>query len=264
MPLLMRRPIFLLAFIVAATLSIPLLHAEQTQAPTRTNPLLTKSPLPFQAPPFDKIKDTDFAPAFDQGIREQQAAIDRIARNPAPATFENTVVALERAGELLGRVSMVFNGLAGANTNDTLQAIQEEEAPKLAAAADAIFLDDKLFARLQAVYDARERLGLDAESKRLVEHDYQQFVLAGAKLSAADKAKLKSLHAEEAALSARFVNQLLEATKAGGLVVSDASKLAGLRQHDEHRHAGTAFVRRPTAATASMMSVGSTTCVRGS
>ncbi|MEZ5319739.1 MAG: peptidyl-dipeptidase Dcp [Vicinamibacterales bacterium] len=215
-------------FLVVAALSGAIPAAQQNQAPARANPLLTVSPLPFEAPPFDKIQDADFPPAFDQGIREQQADIDRITANPDPATFENTVVALEKAGRLLTRVNSAFNALSSANTDDTLQAIQEEEAPKLAAASDAIFLDGTLFERIAKVYAARDTLGLDPESMRLVEHDYQQFVLAGAKLSTADKATLKALHAEEAALSAKFVNQLLDATKAGGLVVADASKLAGL------------------------------------
>jgi peptidyl-dipeptidase Dcp len=212
-----------------ASLATSLL-AGQTQTTTPANPLLTPSTLPLQAPAFDKIKDSDFAPAFDQGIREQQADVDRIARNPAPPTFDNTIVALEKAGQLLSRVNMVFNGLAGANTDETLQAIQEEEAPKLAAAADAIYLDDALFQRIEAIYSRRDQVGLDPEARRLVEYDYQQFVLAGAKLSPADKTTLKSLHAEEAGLSARFVNQLLDATKAGGLVVSDKAKLAGLSE----------------------------------
>ncbi|HVC37244.1 MAG TPA: dipeptidyl carboxypeptidase II, partial [Gammaproteobacteria bacterium] len=122
--------------------------ASQAAAP-QSNPLLTPSTLPFHAPPFDKIKDSDFQPAFEEGMQRQLAEVDKIANNPAPATFENTLVALEKSGELLTRVSQVFNGLTGANTDPTLQKVQEEVAPKLAASQDAIYLNDKLFKRIE-------------------------------------------------------------------------------------------------------------------
>jgi peptidyl-dipeptidase Dcp len=192
------------------------------------NPVLAPSQLPFHAPAFDKVRDSDFEPAFDEGLRLQREEIARIANNPEPPTFENTIVALERSGQALTRVQRIFNGLTGANTNDRLQKIQETVAPKLAAAQDDIFLNDKLFARVQSVYDRRGSLNLRPEAKRLVEYDYQQFVLAGAKLSAADKAKLKALNEEEATLSAQFSNRLLNAAKAAALVVDDKSALAGL------------------------------------
>ncbi|HVA55197.1 MAG TPA: peptidyl-dipeptidase Dcp [Gammaproteobacteria bacterium] len=194
------------------------------------NPLLTPSTLPFHAPPFDKIKDSDFQPAFEAGIKQQLAEVDAIANNPAPASFENTLVALEKSGQLLTRVSQIFNGLTSANTDPTLQKVQEAMAPKLAASQDAIFLNDKLFKRIQKIYAERRTLKLDPESHRLIEYYYQQFVMAGAKLSDADKAKLKQLNEEEATLSAKFVNQLLAANKAGALVVSDKSELAGLSE----------------------------------
>jgi peptidyl-dipeptidase Dcp len=198
----------------------------------RTNPFFTPSPLPFQAPPFDKITDADFKPAIEQGMEEQRAEVERIADNPAPPTFQNTLVALEKSGQLLTRVYQVFNALSSANTNPTLQKLQEEEAPKLAAQRDAIFLNDKLFKRVEAVYDGRATLKLDPESLRLVEYYHQQFVLAGAQLSDADKTKLKQLNERDAELSARFTNQLLAAAKAGALVVSDKAELAGLPQGD--------------------------------
>ena len=203
--------------------------ASQAAAP-QSNPLLTPSTLPFHAPPFDKIKDSDFQPAFEEGMQRQLAEVDKIANNPAPATFENTLVALEKSGELLTRVSQVFNGLTGANTDPTLQKVQEEVAPKLAASQDAIYLNDKLFKRIEKIYDQRHALKLDPESHRLIEYYYQQFVLAGATLSDTDKATLKRLNEEEATLSVKFVNQLLAATKAGALVVGDKSELAGLSQ----------------------------------
>src|ERR1051326_2992431 len=112
------------------------------------NPLLSPSPLPFHAPPFDKLKDADFQPAIEQGIKLQRTEILKIANNPAAPTFDNTIVALEKSGQLLARAYMVFNGLAGANTNDTLQKVQEDVAPKLAAVQDEMYLNDKLFARV--------------------------------------------------------------------------------------------------------------------
>jgi peptidyl-dipeptidase Dcp len=199
---------------------------------TRTNPFLTASPLPFQAPPFDKITDADFQPAIEQGMKEQRAEVERIADNPAAPTFQNTLVALEKSGQLLTRVYQVFNALSSANTNPTLQKLQEQEAPKLAAQRDAIFLNDKLFKRVEAIYDERATLKLDPESLRLVEYYHQQFVLAGARLSDADKTTLKQLNERDAELSARFTNQLLAAAKAGALVVGDRAELAGLPQGD--------------------------------
>ena len=198
------------------------------KAAPRQNPLLNPSTLPFHAPAFDKIRDSDFRPAIERGIQQQRAEIERIANSAAPPTFDNTIVALERTGQLLSRAYMIFNGLAGANTNDTLQKIQEDEAPKLAALQDAMYLNDKLFKRVEAVYDARERLKLSPEGRRLVEWYHQHFILAGAKLSAADKTTLKRLNEEDATLSAKFTNHLLEAAKNGALVASDKAELAGL------------------------------------
>ncbi len=198
------------------------------KAPARQNPLLSPSALPFHAPAFDKIRDADFKPAIERGIQQQRAEIERIADDAAPPTFDNTIVALERTGQLLTRAYMVFNGLAGANTNDTLQKIQEEEAPKLAALTDSMYLNDRLFTRVEAVYGQRDQLKLSPEGKRLVEWYHQHFILAGAKLSAADKETLKKLNEEDATLSAKFTNRLLEAAKNGALVVSDKSALAGL------------------------------------
>ncbi len=196
------------------------------------NPFAVASTLPFQAPPFDKIKDADYQPAIEAGMREQIAEIEKIANNKEAPTFENTIVAMEKTGQLLTRVGMVFGAVAGANTDPVLQKVQEDEAPKLAAHVDAIQLNPKLFARVKAVYDQRETLKLDAESLRLVEVTYRQFVHAGAQLSDADKTKLKKLNGEESTLSAQYVNKLLAAAKDGALVVSDKKQLAGLSDAD--------------------------------
>ena len=197
-----------------------------------SNPFFTASTLPYQAPPFDKIKDSDYQPAIEEGMKQQLQEVEQIANNPEPPTFENTYVALEKTGVLLHRVMAVFNAVTGANTNDTLQKVQEDEAPKLAAHEDAIHLNDKLFQRIQAVYDQRDSLKLDPESQRLIDVVYRQFVMAGAKLSDADKTKLKEYNKEEAGLQAQFNNKLLAAAKNGVLVVDDKSKLAGLSDED--------------------------------
>lgn len=196
------------------------------------NPFLNESSLPYHAPPFDRIKDADFNPALEEGMKVQQQEIENIANNAAEPTFENTLVAMEKSGQLLTRVNNVFSLLTGANTNPTLQKIQEAVAPKLAANQDAIYLNSKLFKRIVTIYNSRSKLNLDTESNRLVEFTYQQFLLAGAKLSEPEKANLKKLNAEEAFLSAKFTNQLLAAAKAGALVVSDSTELAGLPQSD--------------------------------
>jgi peptidyl-dipeptidase Dcp len=211
---------------------------------TAANPLLRPSPLPFQAPPFDKIKDSDFAPAFDEGMKQQIAEVQKIANNPAPPTFANTLVALERSGQTLARVSMDFNALSAANTNDALQKLQEEVAPKLAAHQDAIMLNAKLFSRIETLYRKRDQLPIGPEAKRLIEYQRQEFVMAGANLSDADKGRLKMLNGEDASLSAKFMNQLLAAAKDGALIVSDKAALAGLSQAEIDAAAEAAKARK--------------------
>ena len=206
----------------------------QTPAPTAAfgpnNPFYAPSTLPFQAPPFDKIKDSDYQPAIDAGMAMQINEVEAIANNTAPPTIENTIVALERTGQLLSRAMLVFNCVTGANINDELQKVQTYEAPRLAAQQDAIYLNSKLFARVKAVYDQRASLHLDPESLRLVEYDYQQFVKAGANLSDADKAKLKKLNEEESTLENTFQEKLLAAAKAGAFSTTDVKTLAGLTE----------------------------------
>ena len=193
-----------------------------------SNPFYAPSTLPFHAPPFDKIKDSDYQPALEAGIAQNIAENQAIADNPAAPTFENTIVAMEKSGQLVNRVQFVFNGVAGANINPALQKVQDEVAPKLAAMQDAIYLNSKLFARVEKIYNERHSLHLDAESLRLVEYDYQEFVLAGARLSDADKAQLKKLNEEEANLTTAFISKLLAATKDGAYATTDKQALAGL------------------------------------
>ncbi len=195
-----------------------------------SNPFMHASTLPFQAPDFTKIKDSDFAPAFKEGFKEHLAEIEKIANNPEVPTFENTLVALEKSGDLLRRVNGVFNMLSGANTDSVLQKLNEDIAPKLAALQDAIYLNQKLYERVKSIYQKKDDLKLDKESARLLEYYYTEFVLAGANLSAEDKTSLKKLNEEEAGLSAKFTNQLLADAKAGAFVVDNKEALKGLSE----------------------------------
>lgn len=208
-----------------------------------SNPFSKASTLPFQAPPFDKIKNEDYEPALREGIKQQLNEIKTIADNAAAPTFENTLVALEKSGALLRRVNNAFNAVTGANTNDTLQQLQETIAPELSAVHDEMYLNDKLFKRVEAIYNNRSNLKLDQEYNRLIEYYYQQFVLAGAKLSGEDKEQMKKLNAEEATLTAKFINQLVNAAKTGALHVEDPAALTGLSQSDKDAFAQDALAK---------------------
>jgi len=186
---------------------------ENSESFSSANPFFKSSELAFQAPAFDKIKSGDFKPALEEGMKQQMEEIQKIADQTEVPGFENTILAIEKSGQLLNRTSMVFNLLTGANTNPELQKVKEEEAPKLTANTDAIYLNTKLFKRVEALYIQKDQLKLDAESLRLLEYYYQKFELAGAKLSDADKDKLKELNKEEATLSAKFTAQLQAAGK---------------------------------------------------
>jgi len=199
-----------------------------TEEFNESNPFFAPSKLPFQAPDFSKIKNSDFKPAFEAGMQQQQAEVAKIADNTEAPTFENTLVALEKTGLLLRRVNGVFNLLSSANTNDDLQKVQADEAPLLAANQDAIYLNSNLFKRIQAVYAQKDKLNLDQESEHLLEWYYEEFTLAGAALPDSAKAKLKELNKEEAGLSANFTKLLLAGTKAAALAVSDTTALRGL------------------------------------
>ncbi len=219
--------VFMSTVIAAGTVAInPALAAPADFGPS--NPFYAPSTLPFQAPPFDKIKDEDFQPAIEAGIAQEQTEIEAIANNPEPPTFDNTIVAMEKGGRLLNRVMSAFFGVTGANTDPVLQKVKTTEAPKLAAHADFIHLNTKLFARINTIYKERAALKLDPESLRLVEHIYDEFVHAGANLSEADKTELKKLNEEASSLSDTFTNKILDGTKAGAFVTTDKAALAGL------------------------------------
>ena len=191
-----------------------------------TNPFFESSLLPYQAPRFDEINDGHYRPAFDKAIRQKRAEIDAIVAQTAAPDFNNTVLALEKSGAMLSRVSSVFFAMTSAHTNDDLQALEEQISTELAALANDIWLNDTLFSRVESVW--QDCAALDAESRRLAEETYQHFVLAGARLNDAEKAELKALNTEAATLTSQFNQRLLAATKAGGLVVDYAHQLDGL------------------------------------
>ncbi|WP_205951898.1 peptidyl-dipeptidase Dcp [Pantoea stewartii] len=196
----------------------------------RQNPFFSVSSLPYHTPPFDQIQETDFLPALQAGIEEKRQEVLAIATSADAPTFQNTCEALEKSGQLLTRVSLVFNAMTSANTSPYLQQIDEEITPQLTALNDEIMLNRPLFSRIDQVYVQRNQL--DAESRRLVEILWQRFQLAGANLPEAQKQQLKTLNQEAARLSTQFTNKLLAATKAGGLVVEDVQQLAGLSASD--------------------------------
>jgi len=195
---------------------------------TADNPLLTESSLPYHVPPFDKIKDEHFPPAIEAGMSEQLKEVEAVANNSEKPTFDNTIVALERTGRLLDRAQRTFSNLNACNTNPTLQKIDKEMAPKLAAHRDEIFLNPKLFARVRKLYDNRNNLGLDPESVYLLERYYKDFVRAGAQLSDADKEKLKKINGELATLQTQFEQNVLKEKNASSVVVDRKEDLSGL------------------------------------
>src|SRR5947209_160283 len=202
------------------------------------NPLAMESVRPYHYPPFDKIGDEHFVPAIEAGMREELKEIDPIANSSDKPTFDNSIVALERTGRLLDRAQRTFSNLNACDTNPTRQKIEKEMAPKLSAHRDQIFLNPKLFARLQELYDKQDKfaaanpsgggLGLDPESAYLLERYYKDFVRAGAKLSDADKEKLKKINAELATLQTQFEQNVLKERNASSVVVDHKEQLVGL------------------------------------
>jgi peptidyl-dipeptidase Dcp len=202
--------------------------APQSSSANGSNPLLTESTLPYQFPAFDQIKNEHFQPAIEQGMAEQLKEIEKIAAQKDKPTLENTIVAMERSGQLLARANRIFSSLNGTNTNPEMQRIDKELSPKLSAHRDAINLNTALFARIQSLYDQREKLGLDAESKYLVERYYKDFVRAGAKLNEADKTKLRAMNTDLANLQTQFGQNVLKENNASAIVVEKREELEGL------------------------------------
>ncbi|MBA6410082.1 M3 family metallopeptidase [Pseudoalteromonas sp. 5Ae-yellow] len=200
----------------------------QVQDMNANNVLFKPSPLQYMAPEFDKFGTKDYEAAFDAGIAQHTAQVKAIANNPAPATFENTLVKMELSGELLNRVSAAFYNLSGLISDAEYQRIDEKMAPVLSAHSDDIYLNGALFKRVQTIYDNQDKL--NAEDKRLVDFYYKQFVKAGAKLNDAEKAKMREINSELAQLSTAFSQNILKSFKEDVIVVTDKSELAGLSE----------------------------------
>ncbi len=200
--------------------------ATQATAPI-PNVFLQPSPLLDELPPFDKITDASYRPAFEAGMAEQRKEADAIARNPDLPTFDNTIVALERSGRTLYRVSTVFFNLQGCNTNPELDAIATEVAPKLSQHEDAIHLDAALFARVKQLHDTATTLHLDPESAQLLSRTYLNFVHAGANASEAGKARLREINEQLSSLTTKFRQNVLKASKDGAVLVEDVKQLDG-------------------------------------
>jgi peptidyl-dipeptidase Dcp len=226
------RTIIVAVTVIMGLTTLPAIAASNDFGPN--NPFYAPSTLPFRAPDFSKIKDSDYQPAIEAGMAEQIKEVEAIANNPESPTFENTIVALEKSGQLLDRVSEAFFGVVAANSDPELLKVRSIEAPKLAAHEDAIRLDTKLFERVKAVYDQRQSLHLDPEALRLVEWDYLQFTHAGANLGEADKTELKKLNEQIAVLQEDFETKLLAATKAGAYMTKDKAALAGMSDAQIH------------------------------
>lgn len=207
------------------------------------NPFAAPSALAYQAPRFDLIKDGDYQPAFEEGMRRQIAEMRAIANNPALPTFDNTIAAMERSGRMLDRVDNTFFAVVQANTDPQLDKVQTLEAPRLAAHQDAIFLDPKLFARVKYLYERSASLKLDPESLQVLKLYYDQFVHAGANLFQADKSRLRQLNKRDAALETAFQQKLVAAAKAGALVIDNKSALVGLSEQETASLADAAAAR---------------------
>jgi peptidyl-dipeptidase Dcp len=197
-----------------------------------SNPFASPSTLYMQAPDFSKIKDSDYLPAIMAGMAQQKAEVTQIANNPAPPTFNNTLVPLERSGQLLERALLAFSAVSGADTNDTLQAVDTKTSPLLAAHNDFIYLNAKLFQRVKTLHDTQASLNLNPEQAKLLDVYYTQFVKAGAQLPPAKQAQLKQMNERLSTLSTQFSQKLLAATKAGAVHVTDKAALAGMSDEE--------------------------------
>jgi peptidyl-dipeptidase Dcp len=222
----LARWLMILASVAGVVAESAAVAAAATFGPA--NPFFTPSSLPYHAPPFDRLKDEDYQPAIEAGMLQQRQEIKAIDANPAKPNFDNTLVALEKSGQLLARASETFSGVSQANTNSVLQAAKAALAPQFAAQSDAIYLDEKLFARVATVHEQRDSLNLDPESRRLLDYTYDQFVRAGAKLSSADKARLRKMNEELSTLSDDFSNKILAANSQAAFHTESRAQLAGL------------------------------------
>ncbi|MEX0994406.1 MAG: hypothetical protein WD599_02695, partial [Balneolaceae bacterium] len=236
----MRQPlhssaiiILLLAFACTSVQTETIIVNQEAQTPsdmpdTQDNPFLEPSHLPFEAPDFDAIRNEHFMPAFEKGMALELQEIDSIATNPEEPTFENTIVALEKTGQMLTRVRRVFYNLTSAHTNDRIQEIQSELAPKLAAHSDNIRLNADLYDRVRSVYENLENLDLDPESEKLTEEIYKRFVRAGAQLNEEDQVRIRQINEKLSSLTTQFQENLLDITQERAVIVEDRERLDGL------------------------------------
>ena len=227
---MIRNILLATAAIAVATGPVAAVPAKPATSATlpASNPFAKPSTLALQTPDFSKIKDSDYLPALLAGMAEQKREMMAIANNPAPPTFNNTLVAMERSGALLERANLAFSAVNGANTNDTLQATDTKTSPLFAAHNDFIFLNAKLFARVKSLHDRQASLNLNPEQAKLLKVYYDGFVHAGAELSPAKQTELKALNQRLSTLQTDFSQKLLAAAKAGALHVTDKAALAGL------------------------------------
>ncbi|TPD68334.1 M3 family metallopeptidase [Flavobacterium microcysteis] len=221
----MRKKSFFILLAIGNMLTIEAQENKQNM-----NPFFQPYSTPYEVPPFDKIKNEHFKPAILEGIKRHEAEINAIANNTAAPTFENTILAMENAGELLSNVNIVFSNLNGANTNEEMQKIAKEVSPNLAAHSDNIYLNEKLFARVKAIWDKKESLGLNLEQSKILENLHKAFVRSGANLAAADKDKLRKINAELSMTSLKYGQNILAETNKYELVITDKKDLAGLPQ----------------------------------
>lgn len=201
-------------------------------AATATGPFAALSTLPFQAPDFTKIKESDYLPSFEQAMAVHRGEVDAIIANKAAPTFDNTIVALETSGQMLGRTARVFYALTGANTTEGLDKIDTEVSPKLSSHSDAINLDPRLFARVKAFYDNRAAMSMTPEDARLLERTYEQMVHAGAMLTEEQRGQVKALNTELSTLTTQFAQAVRSATNGQPLIVDTKDELAGLSEAD--------------------------------
>ncbi|MBC5863804.1 M3 family metallopeptidase [Flavobacterium turcicum] len=221
----MRKKSLFLMLVIGNMLTI---QAQEKKENTTLNPFFQAYNTPFNVPPFDKIKNEHFKPAILEGIAKHQAEIDAIANNTQPATFDNTILAMENAGELLSDVNTVFSNLNSANTNKEIQNIAKETAPNLSAHRDNIYLNEKLFSRVKSLWNKKESLGLNLEQAKILDNAYKDFVRSGANLSPADKETLRKINGTLSLTSLKYGQNILSETNGYELVIADKKDLAGL------------------------------------
>ena len=217
----------LLLTILAAGLALSACSNTKNQSMS-DNPLFTESTLTFEAPNFDAITVEHYRPAFEAGMKQELEEIEQIVSNTEAPTFENTIVAMEKSGQLLSRTASVFYNLTSAHTNEEIQAIQKDMAPKLAAHSDDILLNPALYDRVKTLYDKRDELDLTEAEMKLLEDTHRDFVRAGAQLSEDEQQRMREINERLSSLTTEFQENLLALTKERSVLVKDKAELDGL------------------------------------